>query len=229
MIMISLQLLIKIYGNTDRAVHSAEVLMDNELRDLDVTASYSFSKDGWLILEISGEDEEFAANFLADKYGKPVRKVSAGDIFKGFVQRIESDHIVVDIGVPVTVPGSKLGVLGAGNAQQIASRFGIISHLPVEIEITDAKGPVGIFTKKQVDVLWGWKKSGFDHVVANAVTRSELKAAIKRTGHGRDIFGIERLGLMEHIITCRENTEGPGIVAAIGRLVNGELGVIKAA
>jgi hypothetical protein len=61
------------------------------------------------------------------------------------------------------------------------------------------------------------------------VTRSELKAAIKKTGHARDIFGIERLGLMEHIITCREGTDGPGIVAAIGRHVKGELGVIKAA
>ncbi|WP_406657275.1 DUF2110 family protein [Methanolobus sp. ZRKC2] len=226
--MISLQLLIKIYGNTERAVHSAQVLMDNELKDLDVSATYSFSKDRWLTLEISGEDEEFAANFLTDKYGKPVTDVKAGDICKGFIHLIEDDRIVVDIGMPVDVPGNKLKVLGTGNAQQIASRFGIIGHLPVEVEITDARNKTGIFTKKQVDILWDWKKSGYDHVVANAVTRSELKAAIKKTGHARDIFGIERLGLMEHVITCRENTEGPGIVAAIGKLVSGELGVIKA-
>jgi hypothetical protein len=64
-------------------------------------------------------------------------------------------------------------------------------------------------------------------VIANSVTRSELKAAIKKTGHARDIYGIERLGLMEHMITCRENTDGPGIVAAIGKLVKGELGVVR--
>ncbi|MDW7733557.1 MAG: DUF2110 family protein [Methanolobus sp.] len=227
--MTSLQLLVKIYGNTERAIHSAQVLMDNELKDLDATANYSVSKDGWLTLEISGEDEEFAANFLADKYGRPVQKVATGEVYKGFIHHVDDCRIVVDIGVPVTVPGNKLGVLGTGNAQQIASRFGIISHLPVEIEINDAEGLIGSFTKKQVDILWNWKKSGFDHVVANSVTRSELKAAIKRTGHARDIFGIERLGLMEHLITCRENTEGPGIVAAIGKFLNGELGVIKAA
>ncbi|MBN2110328.1 MAG: DUF2110 family protein [Methanosarcinaceae archaeon] len=226
--MTSLQLLIKIYGNTERAVHSAQVLIDSELRELDAAAAYSVSKDGWLTLEISGEDEEFAANFLAGKYGRPVYEPKAGDIYKGYISRIGNDHIVVDIGVPVTVPQRNLAMLGTGNAQQIASRFGMVLHLPVEIEITDIKDMTGSFTKKQADILWNWKKSGFDHVIANSVTRSELKAAIKRTGHARDIFGIERLGLMEHIITCRENTEGPGIVAAIGKLIKGELGVIKA-
>ncbi len=228
MIMIGLQLLIKIYGNTERAIHSAQVLIDNELKDLDASATYSVSEDGWLALEISGEDEEFAANFLADKYGRPVKEVKSGDVCKGFIRRIEDDRIVIDIGELITIPENRLGVLGTGNTRQIAARFGLIGHLPVEIEIENVDELLGTFTKKQVDTLWDWKKSGYDHVIANAVTRSELKAAIKRTGHARDIFGIERLGLMEHIITCREDTEGPGIVSAIGSFVSGELGVIKA-
>jgi hypothetical protein len=99
----------------------------------------------------------------------------------------------------------------------------------MEIEIEDPQKSTGRLSKRQLDTLWGWKKSGYDHVTANSVTRSELKAAIKKTGHARDIFGIERLGLMEHLITCRQGTDGPGIVAAIGRHVKGELGVIRAA
>ncbi|MEZ5336130.1 MAG: DUF2110 family protein [Methanolobus sp.] len=49
---------------------------------------------------------------------------------------------------------------------------------------------------------------------------------MKKTGHARDIYGIERLGLMEHMITCRKYRR-TRIVAAIGRLVKGELGVIR--
>jgi hypothetical protein len=118
-------------------------------------------------------------------------------------------------------------MLGNGTAKQIAARFGMIRHLPVKVEIIDEKANEGAFTKEQVDLWWNWKKSDQDRVIANSVTRSELKAAIKKTGHARDIYGIERLGLMEHMITCRESTDGPGIVAAIGKLVKGELGVVR--
>ena len=227
--MTNIQLLIKVYGTRERAIHAAQILIDNDVKELDAKSQISISEEGWLTLEISGEDEEFAANFLVDKYGSPLKKVNKGDICKGYVSSIEKDHIVIDIGVPVTIMQKSLGTLGTGDAQQVASRFGIIPHIPLEIEIEDTKNITGHLSKKQLDILWNWKKSGFDHVTANSVTRSELKAAIKKTGHARDIFGIERLGLMEHIITCREGTDGPGIVAAIGRHVKGELGVIKAA
>ncbi len=227
--MITIQLLIKVYGTRERAIHAAQILIDNDMKELDAKSQISISEEGWLILGISGEDEEFAANFLVGKYGSPLKKVNKGDICRGYVNSIEKDHIMIDIGVPVVIKQASLGTLGTGDAQQVASRFGIIPHIPLEIEIEDNKSLTGHLSKKQLDILWNWKKSGFDHVTANSVTRSELKAAIKKTGHARDIFGIERLGLMEHMITCREGTDGPGIVAAIGRHVKGELGVIKAA
>jgi len=226
--MIKTRLLIKVYGTRERAIHAAQIMVDNDLKELEAKAQISIADEGWLTLDISGEDEEFAANFLADKYGSPLKKVNKGDICKGYVSLIGDDRIVVDVGVPVTIMQGSLGALGAGDARQIASRFGIIPHLPMEVEIEDPKLLTGRLAKKQLDILWNWKKSGYDHVTANSVTRSELKAAIKKTGHARDIFGIERLGLMEHLITCRAGTDGPGIVAAIGRHVKGELGVIKA-
>lgn len=227
--MIKTQLLIKVYGTKERAIHAAQILLDNDLKELDAKFTFLVSDEGWLTLEISGEDEEFAGNFLANKYGSPLKKVNKGDLCKGFVSSIEKDRIMIDVGLPVAIMQAGLVSLGTGDAKQIASRFGIIPHMPMEVEIEDPHKFTGRLSKKQLDTLWNWKKSGYDHVTANSVTRSELKAAIKKTGHARDIFGIERLGLMEHLITCREGTDGPGIVAAIGRHVKGELGVIRAA
>jgi len=43
---------------------------------------------------------------------------------------------------------------------------------------------------------------------------------------GRDIYEIERLGLLEHAIVCREKTDGPGIVAEIGPYLKSEMGVV---
>jgi hypothetical protein len=225
--MVETQLLIKIYGSRERAIHSAEVLIDNELKELEAKAEVSISKDDWLMLKIDGDDAEFAANVLVLKYGTPTTKTKNGSVHKGFVHKIDEEEIQIDIGMIISIPKANLSFFGPGTVQQIASRFGIIRHISVEIEITDAGKSEAQFTKKQADIFWGWKKSEFDHVIANSVTKSELKAAIKKTGHGRDIFGVDRLGLMEHIITCREGTDGPGIVAAIGKYLIGDLGVIK--
>ena len=99
--------------------------------------------------------------------------------------------------------------------------------MPVEIEVFEANKKIKArFTKKQLDLWWSWKKASTDRVIVNAATRSEIKSAIKKTGHGRDIYEIERLGLLEHAIVCRENTDGPGIVAAIGPRLKSEMGVV---
>lgn len=224
--MVTIKLLLNVYGNKERALHSAEVLIDNELKELDASAKLSISDDNWIIADIDGDDSEFATNFLMQKFGTPVTKLSRNETYMGVIRQIHQKEIIVDIGTLITIPQKNLMILGGGTAEQITTRFGIIRHLPVKIEITDEKARQGTFTKAQADIWWGWKKSEQDRVIANSVTRSELKAAIKKTGHARDIYGIERLGLMEHMITCRENTDGPGIVAAIGRSVKGELGVI---
>ncbi|WP_340818059.1 DUF2110 family protein [Methanolobus sp. WCC4] len=225
--MVTVKLLLNVYGNKERALHSAEVLINNELNELDASAQFSVSDDNWIVVDINGEDSEFASNFLIQKFGTPVKGLTRNETYMGVIRQIHDKEIVVDVGTLVTIPQKALTILGSGTAAQIATRFGLIRHLPVKIEITDEKAKQGTFTKEQADIWWSWKKSEQDRVIANSVTRSELKAAIKKTGHSRDIYGIERLGLMEHMITCREKTDGPGIVAAIGRLVKGELGVIR--
>ncbi|TAH65731.1 MAG: DUF2110 family protein, partial [Methanosarcina mazei] len=148
-------------------------------------------------------------------------------IYMGFLQAFPEDSFIVNIGVPVQVEAEELKALGTGKPKQLASRFGLIPHLPVEIEVLEANKKIKArFTKKQLDLWWGWKKASTDRVVINAATRSEIKSAIKKTGHGRDIYEIERLGLLEHAVVCRETTDGPGIVAAIGPRLKSEMGVV---
>jgi len=217
-------LLLHIYGSHDRAIRSVEAVIGNDLKDLDASAHVSATENGWARVEITGEDEEVSANFLLARYGSPVEKVETGEIHRGYIQSIDDDMIVINVGTAVNIPLEELKPLGAGKVTQIASRFGIIPNIPVSVEITGTKK--ARFTKEQVDLWWKWKKSGTDRVIANGVTRSELKAAIKKTGHSRDIYGIERIGVMEHAIVCREKTDGPGIVSEIGPLLRSEMGVV---
>ncbi|WP_292487724.1 DUF2110 family protein [Methanohalobium sp.] len=223
----SVILLLQIYRNTERAIHSIKNMIYNDLKELEVSVDVSATPEGWVQVDLSGEDEEFSANYLLSEYKTPVDKVEPGKEYKGYIQSIKSDRILVNVGIELSIPQSHLKPLGTGNVEQIASRFGIIPYLPVSVDVTDnSEYPKARFTKKQIDMWWDWKKSSTDRVIANSATRSELKSAIKKKGHGKDIYGIERLGVMEHAIVCREDTDGPGIVAEIGKLLISDLGVV---
>ena len=223
----SIILLLNLYSSYDRVVRSVESVIANDIKDIDASVEIHANSDGRVKVDITGEDDEFCANYLLSKYGSPIKKAEAGEVYKGYIHSINENGIVVDIGIEVIITLDELKPLGTGEVKQIASRFGIIPHLPVTVEIVKVDGDTKMcFTKTQVDMWWKWKKSVTDRVIANSVTRSELKAAIKNTGHARDIYGIERIGIMEHAIVCREKTDGPGIVADIGPLLRSELGVI---
>lgn len=217
-----------VYGkNRNRMAGLLKTLVENELKDLDAKVDISITPENWAEFSLEGEDEEVSANFLVSRFGTPALKAEPGRIYRGFLQAFLEDAFLVNIGIPIKIETEELKALGSGKPAQIAARFGLIPHMPVEIEAFEANKKLKIrFTKKQLDLWWSWKKANTDRVTVNAATRSEIKSAIKRTGHGRDIYEIERLGLLEHSIVCKENTDGPGIVAAIGPRLKSEMGVV---
>ncbi|MEZ5336129.1 MAG: DUF2110 family protein [Methanolobus sp.] len=146
--MVIVKLLLKIYGNKQRATHSAEVLVNNELTELEASAEFSISDDNWLTANVTGEDEEFAANFLVQKFGTPVTEPVNGEVYTGVIRQIYEKEIIVDIGIPIIIPQKNLTVLGSGTAKQIATRFGMLRHLPVKIEITDVESKAGNLSKR---------------------------------------------------------------------------------
>ncbi|AAM04871.1 TPA: DUF2110 family protein [Methanosarcina acetivorans] len=217
-----------IYGKKrDRMAELLKSLVENELKELEVKVEVSITTENWAEFTLEGEDEEVSANLLKSRYGSPANKAELGKVYLGFLQAFTEDAFMVNIGIPVNIEAEELKALGSGKPKQLASRFGMIPHLPVEVEVIEANKEIKArFTKKQLDLWWGWKKASTDRVIINAATRSEIKSAVKKTGHGRDIYEIERLGLLEHAVVCREKTDGPGIVAAIGPLLKSEMGVV---
>jgi hypothetical protein len=217
-----------VYGkNQEKITDSIKTLVENELKDLDVKLEISVAPENWVEFSLEGEDEEVSANYLTSRYGTPATKTELGKVYPGFIQAVEEEDFLVNIGTPVRVEARELKALGPGKPKQLASRFGLIPHLRAEVEIFEVNGkPKARFTKRQLDLWWGWKKAANDRIIVNGVTRSEIKRAIKKTGHGKDIYKVERLGTLEHALVCKENTDGPGIVAAIGPYIKAEMGVV---
>jgi hypothetical protein len=46
---------------------------------------------------------------------------------------------------------------------------------------------------------------------------------VNRAGHAQDIVTVERLGLLEQSVVCKDSTDPPGLLAAVGEHLRSEL------
>jgi hypothetical protein len=197
-------------------------MLYNDLSKLRVTFFFELTK--WISVTVSGPDEELATDLLTKKYGK-LRDVQRGDIVRAWLAEINDTDLALDAGGKrVLVPQSKLKQLGRGTALQVALRFVLIRCLPLEVRLVEENEAE--LTKNQIDTLWRWKR-GTDRINVNNATRAQIHAVLKRSGHARDIYAIERLGILEHSIVCKHGTDAPGLIPIIGPFLESELGCIR--
>jgi hypothetical protein len=220
----TLHLMQLVCGQANKVSRSFEAILHNDLSGLRVAHSLHVTK--WISVTVSGPDEELAADLLTKKYGK-LHDVQRGDVVLAWLAAVNDEGVTLDVGCKlVLVPHSRLKPLGRGTAPQVASRFGLIKCLPLEVILVEANEAE--FTKNQIDTLWRWKK-GTDRINVNNATRAQIHSALKRTGHGRDVYAIERLGVLEHSIVCKQGTDAPGIIPRIGPFLDSELGCVRGA
>ncbi|MEI7826388.1 MAG: DUF2110 family protein [Euryarchaeota archaeon] len=220
----TLHLMQLVCGQANKVSRSFEAILHNDLSGLHVAHSLKLTK--WISVTLSGPDEEFAAGLLAKKYGE-LHEVQRGDIIRAWLMEVNDEGVTLDACCKrVLVPVSRLKPLGRGTAPQVASRFGLIQCMPLEVRIVEENDAE--FTKNQIDTLWRWKK-GTDRINVNNATRAQIHAVLKRSGHARDVYAIERLGILEHSIVCKQGTDAPGLIPRIGPFLDSELGCIRGA
>lgn len=220
-----IELLQPVYISGENAVRSFKAFADAEFKGLDVSYGVTVQNKRFQVT-LDGEDAEVCENLLYKEFGKPAvkKEIDSDAEYKGLIQKIEPDQMTVNIGFELPIASGSLEQLGAGSAGQIAARFGMIPYLPVTVRVLP--DGTAVFTKEQIDQWWAWKKTSTDRIFVNGATRSQVKAALQRKGHGRDVYGVEKIGLTECVIVCKEKTDGPGIVSSIGRVLPVQMGVL---
>ncbi|QZA88685.1 DUF2110 family protein [Salinarchaeum sp. IM2453] len=200
-----------------RAMQSLESIVNNLFTDLDVDVDIGLRHDSFPSVTVSGPDEVVARNLLRDEFGEIPSQLEEGNTYIGTLEEWSDTSITLDAGTNVEIPADRLG-LGPGKPSQLRERFGLVQHLPMEFEY----GSPSSLTDAERDRLYEWQR-GNGRVNVNSVTRSEARATVNRAGHANDIITVERLGLLEQSIICTEDTDPPGLIAAIGEYLPAEL------
>ncbi|MHA1243259.1 MAG: DUF2110 family protein [Candidatus Heimdallarchaeota archaeon] len=226
----------KIYSNKTEVFRKMKHAIHAEFRDLTVTIdSMLFDEAGYVTLELSGEDEVVAYNYLKKIYGesKQFDVLKVGDTLKGYI--VSSGKVgfglFVDIGIKLPYDIDALIPLFSLRKQlcedkkiptrKIIDSYGLINNLPLEITIE--KASIGLkkiearLSDKQVELFSEWVEEGLDKLYILGAFEAEINDALYQTKHDKDIIKIEKLGWIEHIISCKFNTSAKGLIPSIGK------------
>ena len=203
-----------------RAMDSLESLVANDLADLEVEFTLGLRDDGFPSVTITGEDAPVARNLLEEEWGAITPHREAGEVHVGTFESWDDDGVTLDAGEDVRVPADELG-LGQGTPSQVRRRFGLVQHVPLRF-VEGGDGEPNRLADAERDRLYDWTR-GTGRVNANSVTRAQLRATVNRAGHADDIVTVERLGLLEQSVVCKEDTDAPGLLSDVGPYLESEL------
>ena len=175
---------------------------------------------GWLVVELSGEDEEVAVRLIDREMGlAPIEPGGLGrfSVVRGRILSLAGDGLLVDIGVfrPVNVD-ARVGLealraqLADGldiSLEELARLFCLAENFPLEVRLLEAPsggGPVEAeLSEGQVRFFEDWASSGLDRLVVIGASHHAVKRAVGGLGLHDKIVELGRLGLLEHYITLK--------------------------
>jgi hypothetical protein len=191
----------------------------------------------WVVVELEGEDWEVASNLIQQYYGTicSFGELKAGQVRKGkLIQTGKYGYgLYADIGIdseeridafiPLHAIRHQLVKNEKIPLRDISYACGFLDNFTLEISIdridSIKENIQASLSSEQVQLFKKWMKLNLERLIVTGVTRKHLKKVIGETGHINDILAIERMGLLEQVVVCKEGTNAPGLLAEIGRFL----------
>ncbi len=185
-------------------------------------------------IEIKGPDEIFMLNLLKTEIGiiENFGDLKVGQEFKGSMVDVGKvgfgifvDCAILDPKVDVLINLITLrNQLCKGNeksTRQIIKGYNFIDNFPIHVKIveinTEKKEIQGELAGKSLNLFKKIMDEKIEGIAAIGATKNQLKKALIKTGHLRDIISIHRYSFLDNIVLFKENTKAPGIIANIGK------------
>ena len=204
-----------------RALQGLRAMLDDRVGELDVTMDIEVADEEYVNVRFDGSDAGVAEAVIAEGFVTVAEAPEVATSSGAVLLRWDAEGWTVGLGPGVrrTLAAEELG-LGPGDGLQLRERFGVVQHMPVEVDLT--RTPTLSETTR--DLLYEWRRDeAGGRVTVNSVTRGQLRATINRAGLADAIITIERIGLLEQSVRCAEGTDPPGVVAAIGPYLPAEM------
>lgn len=189
---------------------------------------------GWIRLEVKGEDEKVALNFLRREVGLApvsIKNVRRGDIIRGRIVSSKSKlELKLDLGVyepemiDATLPLKHLQAQLADGKKlalkTIVELYGLYPNLPLEVKVQKLNVESELIevnlSERQIILFDQWIRQALERLIVLGVTKEEIEYAIRTLRLSRDVCAIESLGLLEHAIICKLGTEAKGLIPKLG-------------
>jgi hypothetical protein len=204
-------------------------------------------RHGWVEVCVSGQDERVAMRFLAENIGfcpKGLDEVQVFSLVKGFVGNWAKNRNELRLDVGLASPSNVETVVPLQRLQaQLCDRrkialkklvelFGLCQNMPLQVRILNFDPEAMYFEAElsewQRKEFTGWVRSLLDRLLIFGSSCDEVREAVKTSGVGRDVIGVESLGMFEQVIVCKLGTDAVGLVPKIGRLLRSStLGVFN--
>ena len=194
---------------------------------------------GMVQVDISGEDENVALNYLDKEIGicptrfehlKKYSEVKGRIIFlnKSKTELYADLGIVspniIDATIPIEhlqaqlVDGRKIAL------KKLVELYGFCENLPLTIKVLDInkekKHIEAVLSESQISRYRNWTKSFLDRLIILGSSLLEVRLALKKARISRDALNIEPLGLFESAVACKLGTDAIGLIPKIGKILH---------
>ena len=202
------------------------------------TTLLGFSKSGWAIVEVTGDDFEVVSELISRKLGfarTDLQGVERFGNYEGLVNQKTTNDLAIDIGIenprPLTV-SVKLNTLRAqlcdGRALpmgEIVEHYCLYPSTKVTIRITSITPDLGLaeawLADSQLTTLNNWICMGLDRIQVFDCTERQVDSAIRKANLERDIISVEHVTLTTQSILCKLGTDAIGLIPMLGSILRG--------
>jgi len=221
-------------------------MLQTQFEELDVEARVlTNSKTKWVQIELSGEDETIATNYITKTYGAcpvTVENAKALESLKGYISQIDNNKQELRVDIGVFEPKMAQAVLSVTSLQaalvngkklplqQIAELFGLAEGVPVSVKVnwehSSEEELSSELSEAQIEKLISWQLSLLDRLIVLGTSKETVTEVLERTHLERDVIDVEALSAFDFALTCKLGTDAAGVVPRMGRYMRGSVFVV---